>query len=437
MITVLVIGSALSILTGTLNEIRQVNSERSKKRRELRIFLQNRSVPTELLMRVMSYADYKMTRHSPISYDPTLISPMLEAELATNQFGSVLNPHPMFEFISSSYASVFAECCRALDKLFFCEGESVFSEGSLAEKMYVSSHGTFKITADAFAGQHVKFEDESHCFAEISLYVEAAMHGYSLHTDSFSEVFSLTASDFAKVLVNSPMCTTMVIEYANDYIVRYSAASAASKTSVWNNIEREQECARAACAGNSFYLEEHVDERLVLETLDLLSIRDPAYSARHHLLIQGQTADEECLAPVDFVRSVLHSREGVEGTLAGLREAFLELDQEYGLHARYSDPKEQERAESAILSLVAIVRGDYEMPLEHLRKFWQCRLKGLHSSDLSVSFRSWKKQTWMKRVGVAQFTFRFAQCFWPNPGEPAVDFFGCEFVICFGFGRLA
>ena len=45
--TVLVIGSALSILTGTLQEIRQVNNERSRKRRELRIFLQTKAVPTE------------------------------------------------------------------------------------------------------------------------------------------------------------------------------------------------------------------------------------------------------------------------------------------------------------------------------------------------------------------------------------------------------
>lgn len=38
-------------------------------------------------MRIMSYADYKMARQSPIGYDTSLISPMLEAELATFQFG--------------------------------------------------------------------------------------------------------------------------------------------------------------------------------------------------------------------------------------------------------------------------------------------------------------------------------------------------------------
>ena len=299
MITVLVIGSALSILTGTLNEIRQVNSERSKKRRELRIFLQNRAVPTELLMRVMSYADYKMTRHSPIAYDASLISPMLEAELATSQFGEVLNSHPLFEFVSSVYPSVFAECCRALHKLFFCEGESVFREGSLAEKMYISNHGTFQVQAEAFPSNQLVFEDECHCFAEIALYVEAAMHGYSLHTDSFSEVFSLTPADFAKILVNSPLCTTMVVEYANEYISRYSATSN-SPTSVWHHVEREQECATVACTSNSFYLEEHVDDRLVLEAVDLSRIRQPAHEAGKHSLAPEINNDSKAgLDPID------------------------------------------------------------------------------------------------------------------------------------------
>ena len=388
-ITVLVIGSALSILTGTLNEIRQVNSERSKKRRELRIFLQNRAVPTELLMRVMSYADYKMTRHSPISYDPSLISPMLEAELATSQFGEVLNSHPLFEFVSLAYPTVFAECCRTLKKLFFCEGESVFSEGALAEKMYITNHGTFRLQAEAFPNDQVFFEDDCQYFAEISLYVEAVMHGCSLHTDSFSEVFSLEAEDFAKVLTNSPLCTTMVVEYATDYIARYSTASVTSQVGVWDKIEREQECARTACASNSFYLEVNVDSRLVLDTLDLSDLQSPVVksitmghirstsdrSRDSYNFDESQPAAQligtgidgmdltACLTPMDFVTSVVHSDETVGNTLASLREAFVELDPESGLHARYSDANEQERAESAILSLIAIVRNDYSLPL--------------------------------------------------------------------------
>ncbi|CAE7946924.1 Cyclic nucleotide-gated cation channel alpha-3 [Symbiodinium microadriaticum] len=361
--TVLVIGSALSILTGTLNEIRQVNSERSKKRRELRIFLQTRAVSTELLMRVMSYADYRMTRHSPVAYDPSLISPMLEAELATSQFGSILNAHPLFEFISSSYPAVFAECCRVLNKHFYCEGEAVFSEGSLAEKMHISSHGTFKLTAEAYPQDHALIEDDCHYFAEISLYVEAAVHRCSLHTDSFSEVFSLTAADFAKILVNSPLCTTMVIEYANEYISCYTAVPATKEGGIWHKAEWERECAQIACTNNSFYLEEHVDNRQVLEALDLASPQNSLEGAEtpYAAAWLGANGAEATLTPMDFVTSVVPGQGTADSTVASLREAFLELDLEHGLHARFSDAKEQERAESAILSLVALARNDYDM----------------------------------------------------------------------------
>ena len=38
-----------------------------------------RSEALRLVMRIMSFADYKLERHSPISYDSDLISPLLDA----------------------------------------------------------------------------------------------------------------------------------------------------------------------------------------------------------------------------------------------------------------------------------------------------------------------------------------------------------------------
>ena len=153
---------------------------------------------------------------------------------------------------------------------------------------------------------------------------------------------------------------------------------------VWDMIEQEQSCAKAACACN-FYLEVNVDSRLVLDTLDLSDLQSPVVKSitmGHILSGQQQDLDDSqtqtfqpaaqlrgageqfggYLTPMDFVTSVVYSTEPAEDTLASLREAFVELDPDSGLHARFSDPKEQERAESAILSLVAIVRDDYNMP---------------------------------------------------------------------------
>ena len=229
--------------------------------------------------------------------------------------------------------------------------------------MYISSHGTFKLTAEAYPHDHALIEDDCHNFAEISLYVEAAVHRCSLHTDSFSEVFSLTAADFAKILVNSPLCTTMVIEYANEYISCYTAVPATKPGGIWHKAEWERECAQMACTNNSFYLEEHVDNRQVIETLDLASPQNPGDGAEtpHIAAWLSVNGAEATLSPMDFVTSVVPGQGTADNTVASLREAFLELDLEHGLHARFSDAKEQERAESAILCLVALARNDYDM----------------------------------------------------------------------------
>ncbi|CAJ1350250.1 unnamed protein product [Effrenium voratum] len=341
--TVLVIGSALSILTGTLNEIRQVNSERSRKRRELRIYLQTKAVRTELLMRIMSYADYKMARHSPISFDAGLISPMLEAELATAQLGDTLQGHPFFALTGRVFPQVFADFCRALEKKFFCEAESVFSAGLLAEMMYITSHGQFSLCS-ATDSSHLEFEDECRYFAEVALYVEAVMHHFSLRTESFAEVFALSGSKMAAVLANSPMCATMFIEYTNEYLLHYTLP--APNLSCVEVLEQQSNCAQRSCESNSFYLELYVDSRRVIRTLDL-----------NYLKV------DDLLSPPSFVDHVLRSKEPetLDETVKHLRAAFVELHPEEGLHIRYSDSKEQERAESGILSLIALVRDDYTL----------------------------------------------------------------------------
>lgn len=372
-ITVLVIGSALSILTGTLNQIHQVNSERSKKRRELRIFLQTRKIPTELTMRIMSYADYKMARHSPVSYDSNMISPMLEAELATVMFGSILNEHPMFWCTSMTFPGVFADMCRALEKKYFCESEFVFCEGALAEMMYITSHGSFALleenTIRSATPLSSFFVNEKRYFCEVALYVEAVLHSFALRTDSFAEVFVLTASRLARVLSNSPMCATMYIEYATDFVNRYKMPTK-SNTMVADLAAEDLHCSKSACENNSFYLELNVDKRRVLKSLDLTYLQERVLDEAEEDLATTDLATTLHLGenPLsrrpfrtsvsDFMREI-HGEVTMAQTQVMLREAYVELDPQDGLHARYSEGIEQERAESGILSLIALVRRDY------------------------------------------------------------------------------
>ncbi|CAE6961557.1 CNGA4 [Symbiodinium natans] len=340
-LTVLVIGSALSILTGTLHEIRQVNNERSRKRRELRIFLQTKAVSTELMMRIMSYADYKMTRHSPIGYDTSLISPILHAELATFQLGDHLRGHPLYLLTAKIFPYVFAEFCRALDKMYFSEAESVFIEASLAAHMYITSHGAFSVGTELeMANNVVHFVDEHRYFAEVAMYVEAVMHDCTLVAESFAEVFLLSGHKLADILSHSPPCATMFVEYATEFITRYTVPD--GDVCAHDILEAADDCAKHACECNSFYLDLYMDDRKAIRYLSLTPLTSKP----------GRTA-----SPSNFTSMVLTS--STMPTLADLRDAFVELDVESGLHARFSEPKEQERAESAILCLVALVRDDY------------------------------------------------------------------------------
>ncbi|CAJ1432771.1 unnamed protein product [Effrenium voratum] len=396
-ITVLVIGTSLSLLTGTLQEIRQVNNERSKKRRELRIFLQTKAAPTELVMRVMSYADYKMARHSPIAYDESLISPKLEAELATFQRGSFLEEHPIFWLTLTFFPNVFADLCRSLEKQLYCEGEVVFHMGALAEMMYMSSHGDFAVGTEAKGEFH--FSGPHRYFSEVALYVEAVMHDCRLSARSFCEVFVLDSDRMVHVLANSPVCAAMFIEYANEFVAKYSISAPNCHPEAL--LQQHIKLASQVCQNNSYYRELYVDESKLIENLNLAGLRSQVLlecAVGHHrslssygsnsspqeVLVNGHASmmkamhkvvqkksleskemavekvGEVHISPKEFVDEMLSPEVSMGMLVDKLRDAFVELDQAEGLHARYSDEKEQERAECGILSLICLARNDYE-----------------------------------------------------------------------------
>jgi len=99
------------------------------------------------------------------------------------------------------------------------------------------------------------------------LYVEAVTHQCTLAAHSFAEVFVLAGTKLAAVLANSPMCTTMFIEYANEYIRLYS--DMVGRVDHPDALEMEVTCAEKACFSNSFYLDLNVDERKILRSIDL------------------------------------------------------------------------------------------------------------------------------------------------------------------------
>ncbi|CAK9075396.1 unnamed protein product [Durusdinium trenchii] len=413
-VTVLIIGSSLSILTGTLQEIRTINNERSRKRRELRTYLHSRAAPTELVMRIMSFADYKLERHSPVTYDSDLISPLLDAELAVWQKGHIMRIHPTFDLVSTAFPKVFADICCALQKQLYYEGESAFLAGLLAESMHITSHGAF-VVYDAHGEELERYNNKHEFFSEVALYVETVMHDSTLQIESFAEVYTLSGTDVATILLHSPICAGMFVEYAKEFVATYAKTAVHHQKSLRTTLSRnlsvaswklDMNCAHRALKVNSFYMDLHLHKEKVLQNVrlsgsdvgadpvkptapeeaDTLSEqmtpkRSQASKAsgsevgtmpldgdlwhnwpldsdlQHEAAAEKQEREEVPHLSRQLVKSIM---QGQALDVEDLQEAFLELHPERGLHNMYSQQNEMEKAICSCYCLAALVADDYE-----------------------------------------------------------------------------
>ncbi|CAE6961526.1 Hcn4 [Symbiodinium natans] len=365
-VTVLVIGSSLSLLTGTLQEIRTISNERSRKRRELRTYLHAQAAPTELIMRIMSFADYKLERHSPVSFDPDLISPLLAAELAMFQKGHLMMDHPLFSLIRSAFPKVFADICCALEKQLFYEGESVFVVGLLAKGMYITSHGSFCVRAASGSEEGTeRFTGDYHFFAEAALFADAVVHDCTLDIETFAEVFFVSGRSMASILMNSPVCAALCVEYAREFVSAYSEGMRSGTSAASCGWRRELRCAQVAMKTNSFYVELHLDERKMLKFVNLLPpTNSVTASVSSRVSSVSSVATAEAPKPMtisQFTSWATVERADPEGFVTKLREVYVELDPAHGLHAMYSEPVERDKAECGCLCLAALASNSYDL----------------------------------------------------------------------------
>ncbi|CAJ1410514.1 unnamed protein product, partial [Effrenium voratum] len=261
-----------------------------------------------------------------------------------------------------------------------------------AAHAYLCKSGTEAKGEFHFSGPH-------RYFSEVALYVEAVMHDCRLSARSFCEVFVLDSDRMVHVLANSPVCAAMFIEYANEFVAKYSISAPNCHPEAL--LQQHIKLASQVCQNNSYYRELYVDESKLIENLNLAGLRSQVLlecAVGHHrslssygsnsspqeVLVNGHASmmkamhkvvqkksleskemavekvGEVHISPKEFVDEMLSPEVSMGMLVDKLRDAFVELDQAEGLHARYSDEKEQERAECGILSLICLARNDYE-----------------------------------------------------------------------------
>ena len=110
-------GSALGKITGTLAELRTINSEQARKRREIRTYLHTQNVSVELSARIMRFVDHKLDKQEAnAALDLSLISPTLQMELYESQRSRYILVHPFMNLTKEAYPEIFATACGAFDK---------------------------------------------------------------------------------------------------------------------------------------------------------------------------------------------------------------------------------------------------------------------------------------------------------------------------------
>ena len=58
----MVLGTAVSKISNTLAELRAMNEEHDRQRREIRMYLTSQSAPFELVSRIMKFVDYRLDK---------------------------------------------------------------------------------------------------------------------------------------------------------------------------------------------------------------------------------------------------------------------------------------------------------------------------------------------------------------------------------------
>lgn len=277
--TVVVIGSSLSKITGTLTELRTINSEGSRRRREVRQYLHAQKVSMELTSRIMRFVDYKLDRQSSVALDPSLLSPSLRIELHVSQRGHMLKPHPLFDLLNEIHPEVFAAICGAVEKQVFGKMEMVFQAHSWAECMWITGTGRFlvvpsdvgfdmddlTISRSATVAEATQSFTGCHWFTEAALFAEAVTHDCSLRALTFAEAFTLKGEDLARTLMNSPDCTALFCEYGKDLLAKIAIEKSKD---TWSSAKAE-ELSRTCLQQNSYFQEVHPDPKTVLHNVHL------------------------------------------------------------------------------------------------------------------------------------------------------------------------
>ena len=372
--TLAVIGSAVSAIAGTLQELKAMNEASARQKREIRIYLTGQNASFELVSRIMKFVDYKLQKMSMVTFDPTLISSTLQTELFVGQRSKFLERLPILNLASELYPDVFASVCAALSKNVYEQKEYIFVTGAWSTALHITTTGCFLYMDSESSSQELEGE---FWFGELSLYSEQTIHNSTLSARTFAEVFALSGKDLADCVRDSPACTSMFCEYAKDFVISMQRAGGSA------SIEDEAELALNCCKQNSFYQMLYPDPSKLFHNVSIAKkvhafFTSTAKSRSNQTISMGITQrqptdnfpDDASILTEDSepgdpgLRQMLGRVEvdGLTERLAKDLESFVpELHSQAGSHMVFEQAAERDRGVSSCISILALVHDRYDV----------------------------------------------------------------------------
>jgi len=370
--TFVVIGGAISKISGTVVELRGMNEAKSKQRCEIRHYLQSQDASFELVSRVMKFAEYKLEKMMPTSFDPSLISLTLQTELSVNQRSRYIKQVPIFDLTSQLWPEVFSSICVVLRKVVCENREDVFVAGGLSTALYITVTGEYS-HVEGYDGQGEVTELSGVTYLEeLSLYVDALAHQSSLMARTFAEMFTLDGDSLVKCLGSAPSCAAMFFEYAKEFTMAVKKAGGRA------SLEIQTALSERCCKKTQIYQDMYPDQETRLSNIDLshivsVCVNTPTRksTSSEWPMMQMDTSnglgETQTSGPVKGAELIWLIEVGwpnklVESEISEqLQTTLPEISPDHGPHVLFEQGLERDRAESSCICTLALVHNRYDI----------------------------------------------------------------------------
>lgn len=332
--SLLVVGSCISRVSATIQQVIKLNSEVSDRKRSVAMYLKMNRISMHLCIRVMRFVDHSLGRHKAAPLDTTLLSSNLINELHMDRRGPILRKHQMYGFMEMISPKAFTRLCGLLQLNVFEDNEVIFARFSEGAGMYILGPGHYQEQTD---DEISNFHQTDHTFwSEIALFMNF-QHTTTVCSLQFNDTFVLKPASLVQAIQEHPECCSYVYQYARTLQGRLNAQETVAEEVL------SAEAIRRCSEGTDVYQLRHLSKEKMLG----------------HFKIRGpHPGREEILA---FIQSVLSGETPAgEKTLKDLERLFPELLPEVGTHALFTSDTERFRALSCMMSALWLAADRYD-----------------------------------------------------------------------------